>query len=131
MLLKVLSVLICMALIISKVSINWGNAFFGFVPSKELYAGGSLYTCMYFLVFYTVAYHGFSGGDRGCYRDATQSLSRLSPCNTGSIGNRFGGRLAKMFRDFIFASIDVVAAHASIYTPHVQPEKTVQYFPLG
>lgn len=35
-----------MALIISRVTVNWGNAFRGFVPSKELFASGSLYTCM-------------------------------------------------------------------------------------
>ncbi|KAI1793070.1 natural resistance-associated macrophage protein [Ganoderma leucocontextum] len=37
-------VLICMAVIISKTEINWGNAFFGFVPSETVFESGGLYT---------------------------------------------------------------------------------------
>ncbi|KAH8094741.1 Nramp-domain-containing protein [Cristinia sonorae] len=40
----VLTVLICMAIIISKVSVDWGQAFDGFVPSKSLFKHGALYT---------------------------------------------------------------------------------------
>ncbi|KIJ66416.1 hypothetical protein HYDPIDRAFT_26767 [Hydnomerulius pinastri MD-312] len=40
----VLAVLISMALIIARISVNWGDAFFGFVPSKEIFANGALYT---------------------------------------------------------------------------------------
>ncbi|KAI0783150.1 natural resistance-associated macrophage protein [Abortiporus biennis] len=40
----VLIVLICMAVIISKVGVNWGDAFDGFVPSKTLFQSGGLYT---------------------------------------------------------------------------------------
>ncbi|KAG8219408.1 natural resistance-associated macrophage protein-domain-containing protein [Butyriboletus roseoflavus] len=36
----VLATLICIAIILSKVTINWGDAFRGFVPSKELFASG-------------------------------------------------------------------------------------------
>ena len=34
-----------MAVIISKTEINWGDAFFGFVPSKTVFQSGGLYTC--------------------------------------------------------------------------------------
>ena len=34
-----------MAVIISKTEINWGQAFFGFVPSKTVFQSGGLYTC--------------------------------------------------------------------------------------
>ncbi|KAF9245676.1 smf Mn2+ and Fe2+ transporter [Melanogaster broomeanus] len=40
----VLAVLICMALIIAKLTVNWGDAFQGFVPSKKLFSNGALYT---------------------------------------------------------------------------------------
>ncbi|KIK75789.1 hypothetical protein PAXRUDRAFT_18687 [Paxillus rubicundulus Ve08.2h10] len=40
----VLAVLICMALVIARLAINWGDAFHGFVPSKGLFTNGALYT---------------------------------------------------------------------------------------
>lgn len=40
----VFSVLICMAMIIARISVDWGQAFIGFVPSKTLFASGALYT---------------------------------------------------------------------------------------
>lgn len=42
---QVLAVLICMAIIISKVDVDWGKAFQGYLPSKYIFASGSLYTC--------------------------------------------------------------------------------------
>ncbi|KAF9225332.1 smf Mn2+ and Fe2+ transporter [Gyrodon lividus] len=42
----VLAVLICMILITARLTVNWGNAFRGFVPSKELFANGALYTAV-------------------------------------------------------------------------------------
>ncbi|KAI0778829.1 natural resistance-associated macrophage protein [Trametes elegans] len=38
-------VLICMAIIISKASVHWGDAFFGFVPSHTVIQSDALYTC--------------------------------------------------------------------------------------
>ncbi|KAF8433512.1 smf Mn2+ and Fe2+ transporter [Boletus edulis BED1] len=40
----VLSVLVCMSIILSKVYVNWGDCFRGFVPSKGLFSSSSLYT---------------------------------------------------------------------------------------
>ncbi|KAI0800582.1 smf Mn2+ and Fe2+ transporter-like protein [Fomes fomentarius] len=40
----VFTVLVCMAIIISKTQINWGDAFYGFVPSKTVFQSGGLYT---------------------------------------------------------------------------------------
>jgi metal iron transporter len=45
MIFKVLSVLICIAIIIAKVNVDWSDAFEGFLPSKSLFAEGALYTC--------------------------------------------------------------------------------------
>jgi metal iron transporter len=33
-----------MCIIISKVNVDWGDAFFGFVPSKTIFQQGGLYT---------------------------------------------------------------------------------------
>ncbi|KAK7695123.1 hypothetical protein QCA50_002313 [Cerrena zonata] len=40
----VLTVLVCMGIIISKVGVHWGLAFDGFVPSDSLFKSGALYT---------------------------------------------------------------------------------------
>ncbi|KAI5998054.1 smf Mn2+ and Fe2+ transporter [Pisolithus albus] len=40
----VLAVLICMAMIIARIDVNWESAFKGFLPSKQLFANGALYT---------------------------------------------------------------------------------------
>ncbi|EKM84357.1 hypothetical protein AGABI1DRAFT_67739 [Agaricus bisporus var. burnettii JB137-S8] len=40
----VLAVLICMTIIISRVDVDWGQAFLGYVPSKYVFGSGSLYT---------------------------------------------------------------------------------------
>ena len=39
------TVVICMAIIISRVGVNWGDAFFGYVPSHTIVQSGALYTC--------------------------------------------------------------------------------------
>lgn len=40
----VLAVLVCMVVIISRIEVNWGQAFDGFIPSKYIFAPGALYT---------------------------------------------------------------------------------------
>jgi metal iron transporter len=42
---QVLAVLICMATIISKVDVDWGRTFQGYLPSKYVFTSGGLYTC--------------------------------------------------------------------------------------
>ena len=43
--LQVFIVLICMAIIISKASVNWGDAFEGYIPSNTIFKSGALYIC--------------------------------------------------------------------------------------
>ena len=43
--LKVIAVLVCMIVIISKVDVNWADAFEGYIPSKYIFASGGIYTC--------------------------------------------------------------------------------------
>ena len=42
---KVLAVLICMAIVISKVDVDWADVFRGYLPSKYIFSSGSLFTC--------------------------------------------------------------------------------------
>jgi len=42
---QVFSVLICMFVIITKIDVDWGEAFFGYVPSGKVFQAGGLYTC--------------------------------------------------------------------------------------
>lgn len=49
---QVFTVLVCMAIIISKTQINWGDAFDGFVPSKTVFQSGGLYTCQFAIFFH-------------------------------------------------------------------------------
>jgi metal iron transporter len=41
---KVLAVLICICIVISKVDVHWSQAFQGFLPSKEIFRADGLYT---------------------------------------------------------------------------------------
>ncbi|KAL0573855.1 Manganese transporter smf1 [Marasmius crinis-equi] len=40
----VLAVLVCMCVILTRVNVDWGDAFEGFLPSKHIFPGGALYT---------------------------------------------------------------------------------------
>lgn len=40
----VIAVLVCMVVVISKVDVNWGHAFQGYIPSKYIFQSGGLYT---------------------------------------------------------------------------------------
>ncbi|KAF5345709.1 hypothetical protein D9758_013040 [Tetrapyrgos nigripes] len=40
----VFAVLICMCIIIAKIDVNWGDTFFGYLPSKYIIPNGALYT---------------------------------------------------------------------------------------
>ena len=56
---QVLIVLVCMATIITKVDVNWTQAFDGFVPSKTIFSSGGLYTCeaqFAHISFYVIAH---------------------------------------------------------------------------
>ncbi|KAG6376129.1 natural resistance-associated macrophage protein-domain-containing protein [Boletus reticuloceps] len=64
----VLAVLICMAIILSKVYVNWGDCFRGFVPSKGLLSSGSLYTSVG-IVGATVMPHSLFLGSRLATQD--------------------------------------------------------------
>ncbi|KAG2365540.1 smf Mn2+ and Fe2+ transporter [Suillus spraguei] len=72
----VLAVLICMAVIIARVSVAWGQAFDGFVPSREIFSSGALYTSVGILGA-TVMPHSLFLGSHLATQDrlSTESLS--------------------------------------------------------
>ncbi|KAJ3525085.1 hypothetical protein NM688_g8459 [Phlebia brevispora] len=61
-------VLICMAIIISRVGVNWGEAFFGFVPSHTVVESGALYTSIG-IIGATVMPHGIFLGSHLATQD--------------------------------------------------------------
>ncbi|KAF8447986.1 natural resistance-associated macrophage protein-domain-containing protein [Boletus edulis BED1] len=71
----VLAVLICMAIILSKVYVNWGDCFRGFVPSKGLLSSGSLFTSVG-VVGATVMPHSLFLGSRLATQDRLSNDSR-------------------------------------------------------
>ncbi|KAF9650335.1 natural resistance-associated macrophage protein [Thelephora ganbajun] len=68
----VFSILVCMLVIITKIEVDWGQAFFGFVPSKKIFQAGGLYTSIG-IIGATVMPHGLFIGS------ALATQDRLSP----------------------------------------------------
>ncbi|KAH7915686.1 natural resistance-associated macrophage protein-domain-containing protein [Hygrophoropsis aurantiaca] len=75
----VLAVLICMAIIIARIDVNWGQAFDGFVPSKAIFANGALYTSVGILGA-TVMPHSLFLGSHLATQDriASEPLKKVS-----------------------------------------------------
>jgi metal iron transporter len=76
---QVLAVMVCMVVIITKLEVDWGDTFLGYVPSKYIFQSGGLYTCKKgFCPPCLPRSHVFvSGWYRGCYRHASFAVRRL------------------------------------------------------
>ncbi|TBU46166.1 natural resistance-associated macrophage protein [Dichomitus squalens] len=74
-------VLICMAVIISKTQINWGDAFDGFLPSKTVFRSDGLYTSIG-IIGATVMPHSLFLGSAL----ATQDRVHSSPAENSTLG---------------------------------------------
>ncbi|KAG2350940.1 smf Mn2+ and Fe2+ transporter [Suillus weaverae] len=81
----VLAVLICMAMIIAKINVAWGQAFDGFVPSQTLFVSGALYTSVGILGA-TVMPHSLFLGSHLATQDRLSkiSLAPISPLSNKS-----------------------------------------------
>ncbi|KAH7930469.1 smf Mn2+ and Fe2+ transporter [Leucogyrophana mollusca] len=81
----VLAVLICMAIIIAKIDVNWGSAFDGFVPSKAIFANGALYTSVGILGA-TVMPHSLFLGSHLATQDrlSSEPLKKVSTFSSSS-----------------------------------------------
>ncbi|KAI0707850.1 Nramp-domain-containing protein [Earliella scabrosa] len=70
-------VLICMAVIISKASVNWGDAFKGYIPSNTIFKSGALYISIG-IIGATVMPHSLFLGS------ALATQDRLSPSSSST-----------------------------------------------
>ncbi|CAL1694687.1 unnamed protein product [Somion occarium] len=73
----VLTVLVCMAIIISKVGVHWGQAFYGFVPSNSIFKSGALYTSIG-IIGATVMPHSLFLGSALATQDRITSSTELT-----------------------------------------------------
>ncbi|KAF9014158.1 natural resistance-associated macrophage protein-domain-containing protein [Cyathus striatus] len=89
----VLAVFVCMIIIISKVDVNWGNAFEGYVPSKYIFKSGGLYVSVGILGATVMPHSLFLGSalatqDRVSYRPLKEEEEKeklvLSPTDSKS-----------------------------------------------
>ncbi|EDR15358.1 putative transporter of the NRAMP family [Laccaria bicolor S238N-H82] len=72
----VLAVLICMVVIISKINVNWADAFQGYLPSKYIFKSGGLYTSVGILGATVMPHSLFLGSAL-----ATQDRIEFKPTN--------------------------------------------------
>ncbi|EGO05421.1 hypothetical protein SERLA73DRAFT_44261 [Serpula lacrymans var. lacrymans S7.3] len=124
----VLAVLICMAVIIAKIQVNWGAAFDGFVPSKEIFASGGLYTSVGILGA-TVMPHSLFLGSHLATQDrisstplksfpsmASSSYAYQEGTDTSHARHSLFGRLIQSTRSYIIGLFyishsDTIATH--------------------
>ncbi|KAF9495596.1 natural resistance-associated macrophage protein [Pleurotus eryngii] len=74
----VLAVLICIAIIISKVDVDWAEAFHGYVPSKYIFQSGGLYTSVG-IIGATVMPHSLFLGSALATQDRVSALTPAQP----------------------------------------------------
>ncbi|KAF9478920.1 Nramp-domain-containing protein [Pholiota conissans] len=130
----VLAVLICMIVIISKVDVNWGDAFVGYVPSKYIFASGGVYTSVGILGATVMPHSLFLGSalatqDRISFR-GTQNVSDLTPVNSKESEESLPAKLVEetsfVRRLYEYCKESVLAAfrrpppscHSSVATSH-------------
>ncbi|KAL0952124.1 hypothetical protein HGRIS_008752 [Hohenbuehelia grisea] len=113
----VFAVLICMAIIISKVDVHWAHAFEGYVPSKYIFADGGLYVSVGILGATVMPHSLFLGSalatqDRVAFRaaPAPAASEKLSSSETLSSEDS-SSRLTKSFpRHYLRRVWEYVAA---------------------
>ncbi|KAF9254239.1 natural resistance-associated macrophage protein [Marasmius fiardii PR-910] len=99
----VLAVLICMCIILARVDIDWGDAFFGYLPSKYIFPNGALYTSVGILGA-TVMPHSLFLGSALATQDRTpDSEQPESDATAVSASTRAGGILSRTLVFFIHA----------------------------
>ncbi|KAL4067309.1 natural resistance-associated macrophage protein-domain-containing protein [Scleroderma yunnanense] len=107
----VLAVLICMALIIARINVDWGNAFKGLLPSKALFGNGALYTTVGILGA-TIMPHSLFLGSHLATQDrvALKEVRTRSETSTldSSQQNTFFKRLPTLLKKRIFCCDDML-----------------------
>ncbi|KAH9953383.1 natural resistance-associated macrophage protein-domain-containing protein [Russula dissimulans] len=110
---QVLIVLLCMCILVSRVQVEWGDAFKGFLPSKTLFHHGGLYTSVG-IVGATVMPHSLFLGSALATQDRVSvnlvTLPEMS--NTRTTGPKgFLRKLSTLFRP-VHVDADEFASHA-------------------
>ncbi|KAG6860672.1 hypothetical protein C0995_008739 [Termitomyces sp. Mi166 len=82
----VVAVLICIAIIISRVDVNWANVFEGYLPSKYVFSSGALYTSVGILGATVMPHSLFLGSAL-----ATQDRITPDPQRPGSLLRKDSG----------------------------------------
>ncbi|THU79102.1 natural resistance-associated macrophage protein [Dendrothele bispora CBS 962.96] len=80
----VLSVMVCMCIIISKLNINWGDTFEGYLPSKYVFPNGAAYISVG-IIGATIMPHSLFLGSALATQDRTGVNSNSSDSNTDNI----------------------------------------------
>jgi len=111
---QVLAVLICMCILVSRVDVEWGEAFQGFLPSKTLVQHGGLYTSVG-IIGATVMPHSLFLGSAL----ATQDRASVKPIDLPSMPDQRAtrskgllGRFLDLFRPTHTDAQDEYANHA-------------------
>ncbi|KAF8890082.1 natural resistance-associated macrophage protein-domain-containing protein [Infundibulicybe gibba] len=131
----VLAVLVCMIIIISKVDINWADAFEGYVPSKYIFASGGLYTSVGILGATVMPHSLFIGSalatqDRLSLTPAPEKDPKVLPGSRNSSESHITPPTSRVF-GLLTAAVEWVrsafrvpppSAHSSPVTHHVDHE---------
>ncbi|KAI0093794.1 natural resistance-associated macrophage protein-domain-containing protein [Irpex rosettiformis] len=98
----VFTVLVCMAVIIAQVGVNWGDAFDGYIPSKTLFQSGGLYTSIGIIGATVMPHSIFLGSalatqdrvsptpDKLVQTDSTSTVDQSINSSSTSTTSRFG-----------------------------------------
>ncbi|GJE97814.1 Nramp-domain-containing protein [Phanerochaete sordida] len=90
----VFTVLVCMAIIISQVDVNWGKAFDGFVPSDSIFKSGALYISIG-IIGATVMPHSIFLGSALATQDRISKPDKLTRIDTVDTGTTLAPRTIK------------------------------------
>ncbi|KAI0297569.1 natural resistance-associated macrophage protein-domain-containing protein [Multifurca ochricompacta] len=109
----VLIVLVCMCILVSKLQVEWGDAFKGFIPSGALFQHGGLYTSVGILGATVMPHSLFLGSAL-----ATQDRAFVKPVSLPVAPTRvvrpnsFREQLLKLFRPVHADTLDEFETHA-------------------
>ncbi|KAJ7722589.1 natural resistance-associated macrophage protein-domain-containing protein [Mycena metata] len=106
----VLAVLICMVILISKVDVDWGKAFEGFLPSKDIFSAGGIYTSVGILGATVMPHTLFLGSALATQdRETPPPVVKLKPLQATDSGST----RAEHHADRENNSLDFIRAHLS------------------
>ncbi|KAJ6623095.1 natural resistance-associated macrophage protein-domain-containing protein [Mycena sp. CBHHK59/15] len=130
----VLAVLICMVVIITKVNVDWAQAFDGFLPSKFLFGNGSLYTSVGILGATVMPHSLFLGSalatqNRLTVEEKPESLASVDPKETTSRTHYKPSTLRRILGFFVaLFRTPPSSPHATVVKRHADRENNTLAF---